>query len=260
MQEYVQYKDNPMYDAEKRLNMAYLLLTNPHMIEVIQKSGGHFLHGTNANALPSILKYGINSVNRSRENNIDVTTGEESFRFNRKIGFVSLTDCLDVALRYASILPRECSRTNTLLNFGVLIGTSLEDMKDINVSSIDSGISEVGVGGNLPINHIKFLAVPNDKVEFVKKMAEQTNIEVIPMDMQDTYFIKTFREKLELLENGKENATPTEVSYPTYSKEDVKPLVKSRRVSKIKEIFEALKAKIFMSIKQTDDKSISERG
>lgn len=45
-------------------------------------------------------------------------------------------------------------------------------MKDINVSSIDSGISEVGVGGNLPINHIKFLAVPNDKVEFVKKMAE----------------------------------------------------------------------------------------
>lgn len=133
-------------------------------------------------------------------------------------------------------------------------------MKDINVSSIDSGISEVGVGGNLPINHIKFLAVPNDKVEFVKKMAEQTNIEVIPMDMQDTYFIKTFREKLELLENGKENATPTEVSYPTYSKEDVKPLVKSRRVSKIKEIFEALKAKIFMSIKQTDDKSISERG
>lgn len=84
MEEPVRYKINPICDAEKRLNMAYLLLTNPQMIELIQKSSGHFLHGTNANALSSILKYGINSIDKSRENNINVTTGEVLYSFNRE--------------------------------------------------------------------------------------------------------------------------------------------------------------------------------
>ena len=48
--------------------------------------------------------------------------------------------------------------------------------------------------------------------------------------------------------------------YPIYFKDDVKPLVNERKILKIKKIYEDLKAKICMNIKQTEDKNISERG
>lgn len=37
MEDKVLYKNNPTIEAKKRLNMSYLLLKNPKMIEVIQK-------------------------------------------------------------------------------------------------------------------------------------------------------------------------------------------------------------------------------
>lgn len=37
MKKEVLYKNNPTIESGKRLNMAYLLLTNPQMVEVIQK-------------------------------------------------------------------------------------------------------------------------------------------------------------------------------------------------------------------------------
>ncbi len=260
MEREVLYKNNPILEAKKRLNMAYLLSTNPKMIETIQKSSGHFFHGTNANAIPSILKYGINSIDTSIENNIDVFTGEEWSRINGKRNFISLTDCLDVAIRYANIEPNDNNFTNSLLNFGVIIGASFEDMNGLKVSGVNSDISEIGVIGNLPVNHIKFLAVPDDKVEFVKKMVGQKNIEVVSMDMKDKFFTKSFKEKLDILEQKDKNEQQIEETYPTYSKADIKTVVKKRRTSKIKEIFENIKAKIHTKSKKTDDKNISERG
>ena len=260
MERTVLYKNNPIIESKKRLNMAYLLLTNPQMIEVIQKSSGYFFHGTNANALPSILRYGINSVDTSIENNIDVSTGEEWSRIKGKRSFVSLTDCLDVALSYANMKTKDNNSTKELLNFGVVIGASFEDMNGLSVSGVSSDISEIGVSGNLPVDHIKFLAVPDDKVEFVKKMVGQKDIEVVSMDMRDVFFISDFRKNLNMLEQSKENIKSPKPPYPTYFKDDVKPLVNERKTSKIKEIFEALKAKIHTNTKQTDDKSISERG
>lgn len=84
MEEEVLYKNNPSIESRKRLNMAYLALNNPDMIETLQKSKTCFFHGTNANALPSILKYGIYSVDKSNENNIPVTTGEKWSRIDGK--------------------------------------------------------------------------------------------------------------------------------------------------------------------------------
>ncbi len=260
MEREVLYKNNPTLEAKKRLNMAYLLATNPKMIETIQKSSGHFFHGTNANAIPSILKYGINSIDTSIENNIDVFTGEEWSRINGKRNFISLTDCLDVAIKYANIEPNDNNSTNSLLNFGVIIGTSFEDMNGLEVSGVNSDISEIGVIGNLPVDHIRFLAVPDDKVEFVKKMIGQKNIEVVSINMRDNFFTKSFKEKLDILEQKDKNEQQLIEPYPTYLKSDVKELVKGRRISKIKEIFENLKSKINTKIKKTDDKNISERG
>ena len=254
MQRQVLYKNNPTIEGKKRLNMAYLLLKNPKMVEAIQKNSSCFFHGTNANALPSILKYGINSVNTSRENNIVVTTGEEWSRINGERGFVSLTDCLDSALTYANMSPNDDNSIKQLLNFGVVIGTSFENMDDIRTCRVDSNISEIGVVGNLPADHIKFLAVPDDKVEFVKKMIGEKDIDVVSMDIRDIFFNNNFIEKLNLLEQGKEGIE--NLPYPTYTKNDVKSVVSERKTSKIKEIFEKLKAKMHTKTRQTDDKDI----
>ena len=260
MEKEVLYKNNPTIESAKRLNMAYLLLTNPQMFEVIQKSKSCFFHGTNANALPSILKYGINSVDTSIENDIAVTTGEEWSRINGKRSFVSLTDCLNVALSYADMELKDNNSTKALLNFGVLIGASFEDMNGLRVHGVSSDISEIGVSGNLPVDHIKLIAVPDDKVEFVKKIIGKKDIDVVSMNMRDAFFNSNFREKLSILEQSKENIEPPNLPYPIYSKEDVEPLVKGRKTSKIKGIFQALKAKICMHNKQPDDKNISDRG
>lgn len=259
MEREVLYKNNPTIEAKKRLDMAYLLLKNPQMIEVIQKNSAYFFHGTNANALPSILKYGINSVDTSKENNIAVTTGEEWSRINGKRSFVSLTDCLYVALSYAKSGPNDKS-TNSLLNFGVLIGTSFTDMKGLRFCGVHSDMSEIGVVGNLPLDHIKFLAVPDDKIDFVRKIVGEKEIEVVPMNIRDKFFMSDFRECLNMLEQDNENIEMPKPSYPTFTKKDVKPLVNERKKSKIKEIFETLKAKIHIKSRQTDDKTLSERG
>ncbi len=259
MEETIQYKNNPYLEAKKRLNMAYLAENNPELIETIQKTGGYFFHGTNANALPRILKYGLNSVDESTKNNINVNTGEEWSRFEGKRNFVSLTDSLNEAVKYAQMTPNTEIAQKSLLNFGVIVGTSLENMDGVKAKSVASDISEIGIGGNLSLNHIKFLAVPEDKVEIVKKIVGNQNIEVVSMNIKDRYLNANYKEKLDMLEGKGENIVNTQKAYPTYYKEDVKPLVKQRRISKIKEIFEQLKTKVKTKFKQTDDKEIEER-
>lgn len=249
MGENILYKNNPTIESGKRLNMSYLLLTNPQMFELIQKSGGYFLHGTNANALFNILEYGLNSVDTSQEHNINVTTGEEWSRIGGKRKFISLTDSLQIALHYARKKPNNSELEENLFNFEVIVGTSLEDMNGINGASVDSNMPEVGIIGNLPLDHIKFLAVPESKVEFVKKMVGQKNIEVVSMNMRDDFFVQNFKTKLDMLENGEINKSKPEIEF---LKEDVKEVVSTRRTSMIKKIFESLKKQI-QKIKKIDE-------
>lgn len=254
MEREVLYKNNPTIEAKNRLNMAYLLLTNSQMVEVMKERNAHFLHGTNANALPSILKYGINSVDTSTKNDITVNTGEEWSRINGKRNFVSLTDCLHEALSYARMNQKDNNTTNELLNFGVVIGASFEDMEGIRISRVISDIPEIGVVGNLPVDHIKFLAVPDDKTEFVRKMLGNRDIEVVSMDMRDEFFFENFRQKLDILEQGKDNTEQSEQANTTYSKDDVKKIVNTRKISQIKNIFKKLKTKMHMQNNKTEEK------
>lgn len=237
--------------------MSYLLLNNPQMVETIQKSKAHFFHGTNANALSNILKYGIYSEKKSFDNNIDVVTGEEWSRKSGKRNFVSLTDCLDIALQYANKQPTDAeAQKNELLNFGVVIGVSLESMEGITAFGVNSDISELGVMGNVPIDNIKFLAVPDDKVEFVKKMVGDKKIEVVSMEIRDRFFAETYVKKMQMLENERDKEDMPQVPYQTYSKEDVETTIKGRKTSGIRKIFEELKAKLT----HIKDKTIDERG
>ena len=239
MEKEVLFKNNPSIEASKRLNMAYLLLTNPEMVETMQQTGASFFHGTNANALPGILKYGINSVDKSTENNIEVTTGEEYSRIQGKRSFVSITDCLDEALNYTKI---NSNIKDQLLNFGVMIGISLKDMKNINTTTIDSDIPEIGVVDNLPLDNIKFLAVPNDKEDFVKKLVGQKDIKIVGMNLDDKFYNLDFKEKLNSLDFSLENNISTDSS-KTFTKQEVQEEVKKGRFSKIKETFINLKNK-----------------
>lgn len=258
MEEEVLYKNNPGIEGRKRLDMAYLLLNNPQMIETIQKSKAHFFHGTNANALFNILKYGIYSEKKSFDNNIDVVTGEEWSRKSEKRNFVSLTDCLDIALQYANKQPTDAeAQQNELLNFGVVIGVSLESMEGITAFGVNSDISELGVIGNVPIDNIKFLAVPANKVEFVKKMVGDKKIEIVPMEIEDRFISAgTYVEKLQMLELERDKEELPQVPFQTYSKEDVETTIKGRKTSGIGKIFEEIKAKFT----HTKDKRINERG
>lgn len=250
MEEDVYYKNNPTIEGKKRLNMAYSLLKEPQIIETMKETGAHFFHGTNANALPYILKYGINSVDTSLENNITVNTGETWSRIQGKRNFVSITDCLNDALHYANMEPN--GNIDNMLNFGVMLGISLENMEGIETMSVKSDLPEIAVAGNVPVNYIKFVAVPQDKVEFVRKMIGTKNIEVISMDMQDKFYDTNFKDKFDILERGETEKSGQ--AYPTYSKEDVAPVAKNRKISKIKEMFENLKTKIYSKGKETKER------
>lgn len=65
--------------------------------------------------------------------------------------------------------------------------------------------------------------------------------------------------ELEQIVNNVNNIETQNPPYPTYLKDDIKPLVNKRRTSKIREIFESLKIKINMHTKQEEDKSTNER-
>ena len=244
MQKEVLFRNNPKIEARKRLNMAYLLLTNPQVINTIHKTEGHFFHGTNANALPSILRYGINSFDKSNESNIPVITGEEWSRSIRENGFVSMTDCIDVAMMYASnITVDENSFSKNLLNFGIIFGISLEDMSDIKTVSVQSNVPEVGVFDNLPIDHIKFIMVPEEKIEFVRKMIGQKPIEIVPMNFEDRFFNSNdYASMMEILDQRAIEQTRPQA--PVYSEDDIKPVVFERKTSDINETVRQFKTRI----------------
>ena len=89
-------------------------------------------------------------------------------------------------------------------------------------------------------------------------MIGEKDIDIVSMDIKDIFFNNNFIEKLNMLEQGREGVENP--PYPTYTKNDVKPVVSERKTSKIKEIFEMIKAKLHTKTKQTDDKDIGWRG
>lgn len=54
--------------------MAYVLATYPETFEVLSENNIDLFHGTNINALPDILKYGMNSLQELSNKGITVST------------------------------------------------------------------------------------------------------------------------------------------------------------------------------------------
>ncbi len=170
-------RDNPEIDIQRRAGLAYLFLRNRETFDQIINNDIIYFHGTNANALPGIIKYGINSFDISKENEIDVTTGESWSRFNGKRDFISFTDVLDIAEGYSGIKPKK----ETELSFPIIFGTTKKNLLQTKVIRIHSDIQEVGVKDHFPKELISCVLVPSSKIDIVKKIVD-SNISVLPAD------------------------------------------------------------------------------
>ena len=225
-------KDNPFIEGKRRLAMASLYKTNPDTFLELVRNRINLFHGTNANALPSILKYGLNSSQKSVDDGIEVVTGEKSTRMYQERRFVSFTDIFEIAKGYATLSPEKRKEE---LNFEVVVCTTTEDAHKIGVRTISSDVVEMGIMNNVPVSSIKALIVPEDRVEFVKKLLPNDEIKVLGLNTfanqiyyADEYGITNI--DYEFFKQPVEEPKPRQVH-----KEEVKRLVSTRLLSRIRE-------------------------
>ena len=175
--------DYPHIEAHRRLTMAYLLLRNPETFSFFVNNNITIFHGSNANSLPSILKYGLKSHLESEKEGIDVTTGEQWSRMYRKRNFISFTDVLDTSQSYASL---GSTNGNNKMSFGVVYGTTTDSVKE-RKTTVYSDVPEIAIKTEFPLELIRVICVPSEKVSYVKKIVPD-GITVLPMDDMDLKF------------------------------------------------------------------------
>lgn len=164
----------------------------------------NLFHGTNFSALPGIIKYGLNSVDESLRNGIEVNSGEEWSRINGGRSFVSLTDVLHIAEYYS------CSGIKNEQSFNVLIGTNVDSASSIGFHIVHSDIPEVAVKSSLPLECIRAICVPSDKIDYVKRIVGDKPIKILAVDdindkfycIEDMCFITIFEEKYNEFKQG----------------------------------------------------------
>lgn len=184
-------RNNPSIEAGKRIAVAYLLAINPETFEYFKKNNINLYHGTNARALKGILEDGISSIKRTEENGVKIITGEKwSVISGDTRDFISVTDDLNTATGYSRI--GGIGDKKDKMNFGALLGMSSEDLKKLRSCSVSSDCPEMGIVNNIPIEYIKTIAVPKDKVKLVKKMVGDKPIEVLSYDTDIPYYISFF--------------------------------------------------------------------
>ncbi len=176
-------RDDAGIEANRRMEMVYLLAHYPETFDRIAENDIHFFHGTGGNALPSILKNGLNSVDQSKEEGIKITTGEKWSRINGKRSFISLTDALSVAMQYAQM-----SGGINKGDYGVIIGLKKEAIEHLKRCHVHSQCPEVGILGKISTEDISFIGVPRDKVKFVERLAQGKDIAVCPMDFASKFY------------------------------------------------------------------------
>lgn len=234
--------NNPFIERKKRVAMAYLLATYPESYDSLSIGKVNLFHGTKASALPTILKYGINSIDEANKNGIDIATGEEWSRIGENRSFISFSDDLAVAEEYAS-LTTDATKENS---FGVVLGISQQCLKDLRTCTVNSYIPEIGIIGKVDIKNIKIIAVPENKIDFVKKLVEGTDIEVIPIDLNDKPFYIDDNGLMEIYGSQKNNQNPTSTheKQKVFDAEEIKTVAESRKIRGIFRAFNYLKNKI----------------
>lgn len=244
-------KDSPFYEGKRRIDYAYFFANNPEMLNVMEESNAILLHGTKIDALPSILKYGLNSFNESMKNGIEVSTGEEWSRLEAKRSFISFTNSLSTAIHYSSLNNREGSSS-----FGIILGISPDALKQLDAVSVPNHMSEpeIGIKNHIPLEYIKTITVPKEKVDFVQKLVGDRSIEVLGADIEDKFYSMNNSQKQEYLEDPE---SFKETKPRDYDREDMQKVAKTRILSRIRNFFNKGKENRTDEIK--DSYSLEER-
>ena len=229
-------KDNPTIEIERRLSMAYLLITNPKSFMILKQNNINLFHGTNANALFSILNYGLNSVDELKKMGIEVSTGERWSRIGGERNFISFTDVLDIAHNYSSLGTTD---ENKDMSFEVIIGTTKDEVLNTDIKRVNSDLPEVAVMNRFPLSSIKVILVPKDKIEFVKKIIGDKTIVVGAIDNIENKFynvsdfgvINIYKDKLEKINSNNKRK---------FNSEEVKQTLFTRSIQKIKKYIEEI--------------------
>lgn len=225
--------DNPYIEARRRISMAYLFLNDRETYEYFKQNDIILFHGTNANALPGIAKNGLLSGANIEGNGDKVLSGEWYTRGRRQRSFISFTDVLDIAEDYACMDK----------NFPVLVCTSPGALIYNNVKQVPvmSDVSEFGFDGIVPIEAIKCICVPKDKIDYVKKIINNPNIKILGISNLDIKFYEgsyvvnfsqnRYNEYIQRRFDAKKEII---------SEEELEQNAKSRCLSRIKSIFDWL--------------------
>ena len=229
------HKDNPRIEAQRRISMAYLLVNDRDTYEYLKENHINIFHGTNANALVGIAKYGLQSVDKIIESKREVRSGEAWSRIKGKRSFISVTDVFDIAWNYMQI---------DLKSFSAIICTSDEKMVEDNIKTcpVSSDVSEIGIQDELPLGTIKCVLVPKDKVDYAKVLFSDTNIQVLGLSNIDTRYF-WFDDFMGCQFNAKEyekykaNRLEEKEEISKITEEDLKENASSRTRSKIQEMY-----------------------
>lgn len=235
-------KDNPFLEGKRRISMAYLLIRNPETFYYFVQNKINLFHGTNGNALPPIIKYGLTSFDESEKRGINVTTGESWSREPSGRDFVSLTDILSVACFYSAAKPD----SDESLNFGIVFGVSFSDIAHMGRCYVSSDVPEVGIRDKVPAENIKTICVLADKVPFAQKVVKGSNVKVLAMDDMEErfYYIDDFNgiyiypELLDKLKNDLEERKNK--SKITFNFGDFRSMTINRILSGVKSKLESL--------------------
>ena len=235
-------KDNPRIEAQRRTSMAYLLVNDRDTYEYLKENHINIFHGTNANALVGIAKYGLRSAKEILEANEKILSGEvlgmlengnDDLKKASIRDFISVTDVLDIAWNYMQINPK---------SFSAIICTSDEKMVEDNIKicPVVSDFPEIGIRDELPLETIKCVLVPKDKVDYVKVLFSDTDIQVLGLSNIDTRYFRFFmgcQFNAEEYEKYKANRLEKKEEISKITEEDLKENASSRTRSKIQEMY-----------------------
>ena len=178
--------NNQIYEKKRRASIAFLLATYPETYRAVKGNNINLFHGTNGNALPSILANGLLSEYECNQGQIHIETGAALTRRDGNRRYISFTDVLSIAEDYASSEPEEASKQS----FPVIIGTSLDVIKPNERRQVDFESPEMGINGSLTLDRIKIIMVPEEKKEYVQNLVNATGskINVCSIEMEKDYY------------------------------------------------------------------------
>lgn len=174
-------RNNPILEARNRIAYANLLVTCPETFKMIKDNNITVFHGTNSNALPNIIKSGMKSGKDLTKEGVSVITGEQNLIKDVQRSFISFTNSFDLANDFGILEPDNYS-------FGVMIGLTDEVLKRQKRSAIGSDYPEIGIYNSIPKEDIKFIGVPPDRVEFVKRIVNDENVIVAPVNFGERFY------------------------------------------------------------------------